>query len=62
VDLADNIYDPRDFLASPPTNWPSERKHVYVARTTKVASIARSVPPGLEAMLNVLLASHVELR
>jgi guanosine-3',5'-bis(diphosphate) 3'-pyrophosphohydrolase len=62
VKLADKICNLRDMLASPPADWPVERKQAYFDWAAKVVAGVRGVHPGLEAVFNQLLARHAELR
>lgn len=62
VKLADKICNLRDILASPPADWPPERKRSYFDWAAKVVAGIRGVHPGLEAVFDRLLARHTELR
>ena len=62
VKLADKICNLRDILASPPSDWSSERKQGYFEWAAKVVAGVRGVNPELEAVFDGLLARHAELR
>ena len=62
VKLADKICNLRDILASPPADWPLERKRSYFDWAAKVVAGIRGVHPELEAVFDRLLARHTELR
>ena len=49
-------------LASPPADWPPERKRSYFDWAAKVVAGIRGVHPELEAVFDRLLARHTELR
>ena len=62
VKLADKICNLRDILASPPADWPPERKQSYFDWAAKVVAGIRGVHPELEAVFDRLLARQTELR
>lgn len=62
VKLADKICNLRDILASPPAGWPLQRKQDYFDWASKVVDGIRGVHPRLEAVFDVILARHTELR
>lgn len=62
VKLADKICNLRDILASPPADWPPERKQGYFEWAAKVVAGVRGVHPELEAVFDGLLARSAELR
>lgn len=61
VKLADKISNLRDILASPPADWPPERKQKYFEWAASVVAGLRGVHPGLEAVFDSLLARRNEL-
>lgn len=61
VKLADKICNLRDILASPPQDWPLERKHAYFEWARQVVEGLRGVHPGLEAAFDGLHARRGEL-
>lgn len=62
VKLADKICNLRDILASPPSDWSSERKQGYFDWAAQVVAGVRGVHPELEAVFDGLVARHAELR
>jgi len=62
VKLADKICNLRDILASPPANWPPERKQAYFDWASQVVAGVRGTHAGLEAVFDGLLARRGELR
>lgn len=62
VKLADKICNLRDILASPPANWPPERKQAYFDWASQVVAGVRGTHSGLEAVFDGLLARRGELR
>ncbi|WP_200254503.1 HD domain-containing protein [Thiococcus pfennigii] len=61
VKLADKICNLRDLLAAPPAGWSAVRKRDYFAWAAQVAAGLRGTHPGLEAILDGLLARAGEL-
>jgi len=61
VKLADKICNLRDILASPPTDWPAERKQAYFDWAAKVVAGVRGVHAPLESVFDELYARHTEL-
>jgi guanosine-3',5'-bis(diphosphate) 3'-pyrophosphohydrolase len=62
VKLADKICNLRDILASPPADWPAERKQRYFDWAVQVVAGVRGTHPGLEAVFDGLFARRAELR
>lgn len=62
VKLADKICNLRDILASPPAEWPAERKSEYFHWAAAVVAGMRGVHSGLEAVFDEVYARHPELR
>lgn len=62
VKLADKICNLRDMLASPPADWPTERKVEYFAWAGQVALGLRGAHPDLEAILESLIERKIEFR
>ena len=56
VKLADKICNLRDILASPPTDWPIERKQDYFDWAARVVAGARDAHPGLAGVFDQLYA------
>ncbi|MGH8397973.1 MAG: HD domain-containing protein [Gammaproteobacteria bacterium] len=61
VKLADKICNLRDILASPPKDWPAERKREYFDWAANVMAGLRGAHPGLEAVFDGLYARKNEL-
>ncbi len=61
VKLADKISNLRDILASPPADWPVERKEAYFDWAAKVVAGLRGTHPGLEAVFEGVYARRTEL-
>lgn len=61
VKLADKISNLRDILASPPADWPAERKKAYFEWAASVVQGLRGVHPGLEAVFDGVYARQSEL-
>lgn len=61
VKLADKICNLRDLLAAPPADWSAARKRDYFAWAGQVAAGLRGAHPGLEAILDGLLARAGEV-
>ena len=61
VKLADKICNLRDILASPPADWPAERKQGYFDWAAQVVAGVRGIHPGLEATFDGLYARRAEL-
>lgn len=61
VKLADKISNLRDILASPPADWPVERKEAYFDWAAKVVAGLRGTHPGLEAVFDGVYARRTEL-
>lgn len=61
VKLADKISNLRDILASPPADWPQQRKAEYFAWAKHVVSGLRGVSPQLEAAFDAIHAQGTEL-
>jgi len=55
VKLADKICNLRDILASPPADWPEERKQRYFDWAAQVVAGLRGVNPRLEAVFDGLV-------
>lgn len=51
-----------EMLASPPADWPLERKQEPFDWAAKVVAGVRGIHPGLEAVFDGLLTRHAELR
>lgn len=60
VKLADKISNLRDILASPPADWPVERKEAYFDWAAKVVAGLRGAHPGLEAVFEGVYARRTE--
>lgn len=60
VKLADKICNLRDLLASPPADWPTERKRAYFEWASRVVAGLRGVHPGLEAVFDGRHARQTE--
>jgi guanosine-3',5'-bis(diphosphate) 3'-pyrophosphohydrolase len=61
VKLADKISNLRDILASPPVDWPAERKQAYFEWAGRVVAGQRGTHPGLEAVFDSLYACRTQL-
>lgn len=61
VKLADKICNLRDILASPPADWPPQRKQFYFDWAAQVVNGLRGVHPGLEAVFDSVNARRAEL-
>lgn len=61
VKLADKISNLRDILASPPADWPMERKRAYFDWSAKVVAGLRGIHPQLEAVFDGLFERQGEL-
>ncbi|MDO3558284.1 HD domain-containing protein [Ralstonia pseudosolanacearum] len=61
VKLADKICNLRDILASPPADWPAQRKREYFDWAASVVDRVRGVHPGLEAIFDATYARAAEL-
>lgn len=61
VKLADKICNLRDILASPPADWPAERKRAYFDWAARVVAGVRGIHPRLESVFDELHARHAEL-
>lgn len=61
VKLADKICNLRDILASPPADWPAERKKAYFDWAARVVAGFRGIHPGLETIFDGLFARQAEL-
>jgi guanosine-3',5'-bis(diphosphate) 3'-pyrophosphohydrolase len=61
VKLADKISNLRDILASPPADWPADRKQAYFDWSAQVVAAVRGTHPGLEAIFDGLMARRSEL-
>lgn len=61
VKLADKICNLRDILASPPADWPTERKDAYFSWAGKVVDGLRGVHPALEQIFDQTVARRGEL-
>jgi guanosine-3',5'-bis(diphosphate) 3'-pyrophosphohydrolase len=59
VKLADKISNLRDIVASPPANWPQERKAEYFKWAMDVVSGLRGVSPQLEAAFDKIYAQGI---
>ena len=62
VKLADKICNLRDMLASPPVDWPVERKVEYFEWAGQVAVGLRGAHPQLQAILDALVQRKFEFR
>ena len=60
VKLADKICNLRDILASPPADWPVERKREYFDWAFRVVAGMRGVHPDLEAVFDDLFSRGLE--
>jgi guanosine-3',5'-bis(diphosphate) 3'-pyrophosphohydrolase len=56
VKLADKICNFRDILATPPADWPPERKAAYFEHGVKVVAGLRGVHAGLEGIFDASVA------
>ncbi len=56
VKLADKICNLRDIVASPPANWPRQRKEEYFAWAKNVIDGLRGAHQGLEALFDAVHA------
>ena len=54
VKLADKIANLRDIAATPPADWPDERRREYVAWATRVVDRLRGTHPVLEALFDAV--------
>ncbi|PZP54671.1 MAG: phosphohydrolase [Azospira oryzae] len=54
VKLADKICNLRDIIASPPSDWSTERKQEYFEWAKQVIDGLRGVHPGLEAVFDAV--------
>ena len=61
VKLADKICNLRDMLASPPADWPPERKRQYFDWARQVVDQVRGTNAGLEAAFDREYARAMEL-
>lgn len=61
VKLADKISNLRDILASPPTDWPVERKQAYFDWAANVVAGLRGANPQLEAVFDSVYAQRSTL-
>lgn len=61
VKLADKISNLRDILASPPADWPLERKQAYFDWAAKVVAGLRGTHPALESVFDAVYARRTEL-
>lgn len=61
VKLADKICNLRDLLASPPMEWPDERKLAYFDWSKAVVDGLRGSNPKLEAIFDTLYARRDEV-
>jgi guanosine-3',5'-bis(diphosphate) 3'-pyrophosphohydrolase len=61
VKLADKICNLRDILASPPADWPADRKMAYFDWAAQVIGNIRGIHPGLETVFDGLYARRGEL-
>ncbi len=61
VKLADKICILRDILASPPADWPAQRKREYFDWAGRVIEGVRGVHPGLESIFDGLQRRSREL-
>jgi guanosine-3',5'-bis(diphosphate) 3'-pyrophosphohydrolase len=62
VKLADKICNLRDILASPPANWPVERKREYFEWANDVVSGLRGTNAALEAIFDDLYRQRLSFR
>jgi len=62
VKLADKISNLRDILASPPADWPVERKQAYFDWAANVVAGLRGANPKLEAVFDSVYAQRNTLR
>ncbi len=58
VKLADKICNLRDVAASPPADWPLERRQAYFDWAKQVVDRLRGVHPGLEAVFDATFAAR----
>ena len=58
VKLADKISNLRDILASPPADWPVERKQAYFDWAASVVAGLRGANPKLEAVFDSVYAKR----
>lgn len=56
VKLADKICNVEDVIASPPADWPAERRREYLEWSAQVVAGCRGTNAALEARFDVLLA------
>lgn len=63
VKLADKICNLRDILASPPVDWPAERKqaYFYFGWAAQVVAGMWGIHHGLECIFDGLCPRHAEL-
>ena len=61
VKLADKISNLRDILASPPVDWPAQRKQSYFEWAARVVAGMRGVNPRLELVFDELLARQAKV-
>lgn len=61
VKLADKVCNLRDILASPPADWPAQRKRDYFDWAAQVVDQIRGTHPPLEAAFDKIRARAMEL-
>lgn len=58
VKLADKICNLRDLVATPPANWPEQRRQDYFDWAAEVVAAVRGIHPGLEAAFDAAFAAR----
>ena len=58
IKLADKISNLRDIVASPPSDWPLERKRKYFDWAARVVDGVRGVHPELEALFDKIYSKR----
>ncbi|GEM_PF-138662 len=60
IKLADKISNLRDIVASPPANWPIERKQAYFEWAKRVIDRVRGTHPELERIFDAVYVQGIE--